>query len=69
MDRPVYMALALLKTIPKEKLYNWEIPDPSGLGIDAYEKTAKRIELELEKFLSGREMEKGYPGPQAQYPE
>jgi len=51
MDSPVFMRLSEMKEIPKDKLYGWEIPDPCGLGIEAYERTAHLIEDDLEKFV------------------
>ena len=55
MDSPVFMRLSEMKEIPKDKLYGWEIPDPCGLGIEAYERTAHLIEDDLEKFVQNIE--------------
>jgi protein-tyrosine-phosphatase len=62
MDSSVFWRLSEMPQIPKDKLYGWEIPDPCGYGIDAYEKTAVQIEACLEQFLLNREMERGFPG-------
>jgi protein-tyrosine-phosphatase len=51
MDSPVFMRLSEMKEIPKDKLFGWEVPDPCGLGIEAYERTALQIEDDLEKFV------------------
>jgi protein-tyrosine-phosphatase len=51
MDSSVYKALADMKPVPKDKLFGWEIADPCGYGIEAYERMTREIELELEKFL------------------
>jgi protein-tyrosine-phosphatase len=58
MDSSVFMRLSDMPEIPKDKLYGWEISDPCGLGIDAYERTAGQIERYLDQFLQNREMEK-----------
>ncbi|MDD8025160.1 MAG: low molecular weight phosphatase family protein [Acidobacteriota bacterium] len=62
MDSSVFWRLSEMPQIPKDKLYGWEIPDPCGYGIDAYEKTAVQIEACLEQFLLNREMERGVLG-------
>jgi protein-tyrosine phosphatase len=51
MDSPVFMRMSEMKEIPKEKLYGWEIADPCGLGIEAYEQAAMCIEDALEQFI------------------
>ena len=51
MDSPVFMRLSEMKEVPKDKLYGWEIADPCGLGIEAYEQAAMRIEDALEQFV------------------
>ena len=51
MDSPVFMRLSEMKEIPKDKLFGWEVPDPCGLGIEVYERTALQIEDDLEKFV------------------
>lgn len=61
MDSSVFMRLSGMPRIPKDKLYGWEVGDPCGLGLDAYEKTAVQIEEYLDQFLLNREMEKGLP--------
>jgi protein-tyrosine-phosphatase len=52
------MRLSGMPQVPKDKLYGWEISDPCGLGLDAYEQTAGQIERYLDQFLQNREMEK-----------
>jgi protein-tyrosine-phosphatase len=59
MDSSVHKALADMKPVPKDKIYVWEIADPCGYGIEAYERAAREIELELERFLLNRETETG----------
>lgn len=51
MDSSIYTAMADMKPEPKDKLHMWEIADPCGYEIEAYERAAKQIELELERFL------------------
>ena len=51
MDSSVFMRLSEMKEMPKDKLFGWEVADPCGLGIEAYERTALQIEDELEKFV------------------
>ena len=63
MDSTVFMRLTAMPEIPKEKLYGWEIPDPAGLGVETYEKVARLIEQEIEKFLELRERETFEAGP------
>jgi len=58
MDSSVFMRLTAMPQIPKDKLYGWEISDPCGHGMDAYEETARQIEQYLNQFLLNREMEK-----------
>jgi len=59
MDSAVFMSLTEMTRIPKEKLYGWDVPDPCGLGIEAYERAARQIELYLDQFLLNREIDKG----------
>lgn len=65
MDSSVFMTLTEMKEIPRDKLYGWDIPDPCGLGADAYERTAQAIETNLERFLQHRDMEKTFKGGRA----
>lgn len=58
MDSPVFHRLSAMPQIPQDRLYGWEIADPCGLALDAYEQTAVQIESSLEQFLLNREMEK-----------
>jgi protein-tyrosine phosphatase len=62
LDSPVFMALTGMREIPEDKLYGWDIPDPCGLGEDAYRRAADKIEISLERFLQNREVEKTFPG-------
>ncbi|MCX6566722.1 MAG: low molecular weight phosphatase family protein [Candidatus Aminicenantes bacterium] len=63
LDSTVFMRLAGMPEIPDEKLYGWEIPDPAGLGVETYEKVARLLENEIEKFLELREREALEAGP------
>ena len=65
MDSSVFMRLSAMPQVPKDKLYGWEISDPCGQGMDAYEETARQIEQYLEQFLLNREMEKSVPKKRA----
>ena len=58
MDSSVFMRLSAMPQVPKDKLYGWEINEPCGQGMDAYEQTARQIEQHLDQFLLNREMEK-----------
>jgi len=58
MDSSVFMRLSAMSQVPKDKLYGWEISDPCGQGMAAYEQTARQIEQYLDQFLLNREMEK-----------
>ena len=51
MDSHVFMRLNEMPRVPKDRLYGWEVADPYGLGIDAYEHAARTIERHLERFL------------------
>lgn len=51
LDSGIFVRLSEMSEIPKDKLYGWEVPDPCGEGIEVYERTAYRIEDELEKFV------------------
>jgi protein-tyrosine phosphatase len=62
MDSGIFLRLSEMPQIPQDRLYGWEIADPCGFGIDAYEKTAVEIESCLEQFLLNREMDRGRPG-------
>jgi len=57
LDSNVFMRLARTPEIPGEKLFGWEIPDPAGYGIETYEKVARLLEQEIEKFIEARERE------------
>jgi protein-tyrosine phosphatase len=58
MDSSVFMRLSSMNEVPPEKLYGWEIADPCGLGVDAYEAAARSIEREIDAFLLQRERDK-----------
>jgi protein-tyrosine-phosphatase len=58
LDSTVFIRLAHMAEIPQEKLFGWEIADPCGLGVEAYEQTARTLEKEIEKFLDQRELER-----------
>jgi len=63
LDSTVFMRLTRMPEIPEAKLYGLEIPDPAGLGIDTYEKVARLLEQEIEKFIESREREAYEAGP------
>jgi len=65
MDSTVFIRLARMPEIPEEKLYGWEIADPAGLGVETYEKVARTLEEEIEKFCEAREREAAEAGPGA----
>jgi len=58
MDSTVFMRLSSMAEIPGDRLYGWEIADPIGLGLSAYEDTARLIEREIEAFLLKRDRER-----------
>jgi protein-tyrosine-phosphatase len=64
MDSPVFMRLQEMDSVPKEKLFAWEIDDPIGRGIEAYRKAAKKIERQLDQFLLNRDDESPVPPTQ-----
>ena len=51
LDSSVHAALMDMKPVPKDRLFMWEIADPCGFGIEAYERMTRIIEVELDKFL------------------
>lgn len=51
MDSSIFMRLSEMPQIPRDRLRGWEVPDPAGLGFEAYERTAELIEENLENFL------------------
>jgi len=57
LDSNVFMRLARRPEIPGEKLFGWEIADPAGFGVETYEKVARVLEKEMEKFVEARERE------------
>jgi len=58
MDSSVFLKLSEMRDIPSDKLYGWEVDDPSGLGLSAYESAARLIERDLEAFLLQRGRDK-----------
>jgi protein-tyrosine-phosphatase len=63
MDTTVFIRLTRMPEIPQDKLYGWEIADPAGLGVETYEKVARALEQEIEKFCETREREAAEAGP------
>jgi ArsR family transcriptional regulator, arsenate/arsenite/antimonite-responsive transcriptional repressor / arsenate reductase (thioredoxin) len=63
MDSTVFIRLAKMPEIREEKLYGWEIADPAGLGVETYEKVARTLEQEIEKFLDARERDAAEADP------
>jgi protein-tyrosine-phosphatase len=55
LDSGVFVRLSEMKDIPKDKLYGWEVPDPCGEGLEAYERTARRLEEEMDRFVAKME--------------
>jgi protein-tyrosine-phosphatase len=55
LDPGIFIRLSEMKEIPKDKLFRWDVPDPCGEGLEAYERTARRLEDELERFVNGLE--------------
>jgi protein-tyrosine-phosphatase len=55
LDSSVFMRLSDMPQIPHDRLIGWEIPDPAGMGMAAYERAAILIEENLEKFLDEAE--------------
>lgn len=51
MDSSVYAALLDMKPGLKDKIRKWDISDPCGYAIEAYERAAREIERALEEFL------------------
>jgi len=51
LDSSVFNRLSEMPEIPRDRLFGWEIADPVGSGIKAYERAARAIEESLEKFL------------------
>lgn len=42
---------------PAGRLLGWDIEDPIGLGRDAYERAARKIEARLKEFMAGLGLE------------
>jgi protein-tyrosine phosphatase len=57
LDSNVFMHLTRMPEIPHDKLFGWEIQDPAGYGVTTYEKVARSLEKEIEKFVEARERE------------
>jgi len=61
MDTSVFMRLQEIESIPKDKLFAWEIEDPCGRGLEAYKLAARKIERQLDQFLLNRDVESRFP--------
>jgi arsenate reductase len=61
MDSSVFMRLQEMDSVPKNKLFAWEIEDPIGRGMEAYRLAAKKIERQLDQFLLNRDAESRFP--------
>ena len=57
LDSNVFIRLTRMPEIPHDKLFGWEIQDPAGYGVTTYEKVARTLEKEIEKFVEARERE------------
>ncbi len=51
LDYSIYGRLKAGSEIPENKLYGWDIEDPFGQGLGAYQEAARRIEERLRQFL------------------
>jgi protein-tyrosine phosphatase len=51
LDYSIYGRLKAGNQIPEEKLFGWDIEDPFGEGLGAYQEAARRIEERLRQFL------------------
>jgi protein-tyrosine phosphatase len=51
LDYSIYAQLKAGHEIPEEKLYGWDIEDPFGQGLGAYQEAVRRIEDRLRQFL------------------
>lgn len=56
LDSMVYHYLKALKSIPDEKLFEWNIHDPVGQPIFMFRRVAEKIRKRLEQFLLNREV-------------
>jgi protein-tyrosine-phosphatase len=66
MDSPVFMRLQEMDSVPKNKLFAWEIEDPIGRGMEAYRLAAKKIERQLDQFLLNGNVESRFlPAPRS----
>jgi protein-tyrosine-phosphatase len=57
LDSLVYQYLRKLDKIPPDKLIQWDIDDPVGLPKVAFKQVARKLESNLEQFLTNREIE------------
>lgn len=57
LDCLVYNRIKDTGAVPAEKLFGWDIEDPIGLGQEAYERAARRIESRLRDFAAGHGIE------------
>jgi protein-tyrosine-phosphatase len=51
LDCRVYNRIRDSGKVPEAKLFGWDIDDPIGLGLDAYELAARKIESRLKRFF------------------
>jgi protein-tyrosine phosphatase len=51
MDSSIFLRLSEIPEIPVDRLSGWEVADPVGLGIAAYERAAIEIEENLARFM------------------
>jgi len=61
MDSSVFVRLHEMDSVPKDKLFAWEIEDPCGRGMEAYRLAARKIEHQLDQFLLNRDLESRFP--------
>jgi protein-tyrosine-phosphatase len=61
MDSSVFMRLQEMESVPKDRLFAWEIEDPCGRGMKAYREAARKIEHQLNQFLLNRLAESRVP--------
>jgi protein-tyrosine-phosphatase len=57
LDCRVYNKIRDTGKVPEAKLFGWDIDDPIGLGLDAYERAARDIESRLKRFLEDQGLE------------
>ena len=52
MDVSIFNHLRTIWGVPEAVLYGWDIEDPLGMGYEAFNETARKIERRLEQFLA-----------------